>query len=115
VVVDNAWLEMGKQAPYVALMIVLVVVFLNYIQKGEASRVQNARDLEDKREAHERDINNMWANSIKLIVDQQEKSHQAVMEMLKQHEQASRERYERMAKTDDLIKAIQDQKTERRQ
>lgn len=112
--VETVLAEAGKQAPYIVALIVLVGLFLATEERREKNRVANAKELEDRREAHEREINNMWANSIKMIVESQDKSHQMMMESLKQHELASRERYERMAKTDDLIQAVRERNAGRK-
>lgn len=111
---DNALVEFGRQAPYVGLMVILVLIFLNWIQKAEEIRVQNAKQLEEERRNHEREINNMWATAIRTIMEQQEKAQSALMSALDRHEKASQERYERMRKTDDLIQAVQERNAGRK-
>jgi len=115
----SIFIEIGKQAPYIVALIVLVSLFLITDERREAKRLQNTRELEDnrvknatelenKREAHERDINNMWAQSIKMIVDQQERAHQTMMAALKEHDKASQDRYDRLGITNDLIQAVKE-------
>lgn len=105
---DSALIEFGRQAPYVGLMVVLVLIFLNWIQKSEATRTENAKELDEERREFEREINAMWANAIRSMMEQQEKAQAALMSALDRHELASQQRYERMRKTDDLIQAIQE-------
>ena len=71
-------------------------------------RIENAKELENRREAHEREINNMWANSIRMINEQQSKTSEALMTALKEHDRASQERYEKIGITNDLIQAVKD-------
>jgi hypothetical protein len=74
----------------------------------EELRVKNATELEDRRETHEREINNMWANSIKMLLDQQDRAHQVMMSALKEHDKASQERYDRLGITNELIQAVKE-------
>jgi hypothetical protein len=53
----------------------------------------------------------MWANSIKMIVDQQKEAHIVILAALKEHDKASQERYERIGITNDLIQAVKDRQT----
>jgi hypothetical protein len=105
---DTIYIELIKQAPYIAALIVLVAIFLWTEDRRESKRVQNATELENRRELHEREINNMWANSIRMIIDQQNQTSQAIMAALKEHDKASQERYERIGITNDLIQAVKD-------
>lgn len=116
---STIYIELIKQAPYIAALIVLVGIFIwdgNRREEGrlrsdkdlEDLRVKNATELEDRREKHEREINNMWANSIKMLIDQQDKAHQVMMSALKEHDKASQERYDRIGITNDLIQAVKD-------
>ena len=103
---DTIYIELIKQAPYIAALIVLVAIFTWTNDRNEVRRVENAKALEAQREAHERDINNMWANSIKSIVEQQNQTSQVIMAALKEHDKASQERYDRIGITNDLIQAV---------
>jgi hypothetical protein len=116
---STIYIELIKQAPYIAALIVLVGIFIWDGNRREASRSQsdrdmenlrtkNATELEDRREKHEREINNMWANSIKMLIDQQDKAHQVMMSAIKEHDRASQERYDRIGITNDLIQAVKD-------
>lgn len=116
---STVYIELIKQAPYVAALIILVFIFLwaedrrestqmKNAKELEETRTKNAKDLEDKREAHEREINNMWANSIKMIVEQQQQAHQVIMSALREHDKASQERYDKIGITNDLIAAVKE-------
>jgi hypothetical protein len=114
-------IEIAKQAPYLVGLILLVWMFQLAEEKREKQRVENAKILEDKREAHEikleekrqvhdQQMNNMWASYIKSIIDQQNETVKSLMEAINDHEEASQRRYERMGITKELIDAVK-QKT----
>lgn len=122
---DNLWAKLAEQAPYMVIIVLLVIVFLRYIEKIEERRVNNAKELEasrqahedeleEKRETHNREINAMWAGSIKLVTDQQKAMQEAFLAALKDHEEKSRERYEKMGITKDLLEAAKERERERR-
>jgi hypothetical protein len=117
-------IELVKQAPVLAGLIVLVWMFQLAEEKRERQRVENAKLLEDKREAHETNMetkrqthdsqmNNMWASYIKSIIDQQNESIKALMELINDHETSSQRRYERMGITKELIDAVKAQKEQK--
>lgn len=106
--------EMAKQIPAAVALIITVALFLNHIQKNEekrfahdkeleTQRALNAKTLQDENRAHALQVNSMWASNIKLIVDQQVQSNQVIANALNEHERASRERYDKMGITDDLL------------
>jgi hypothetical protein len=107
---DNLLLEFVKQAPYIAALIILVYMFQRNEEKREQQRVENAKAIEQERQAQVRELNNMWANSIKQIVDQHAQASLAIMTALREHEESSKERYKRLGITQDLLDAA----TERR-
>jgi len=108
--------ELIKQSPIAAAFIVMVWLFLRAEEKREARRVQtdkkleesrvvNAKALELERREHEREINNMWANFMKTLIDQQNKNFTAVVHEIHEHEDRAQKRYERLNITRDLKKA----------
>lgn len=113
---SESWFtELVRQVPNLVIFLLIVYLFQKNEEKREAQRVENARRLEDKREAHERELekkrqahdlqmNNMWASYIKSIIDQQTDAYKALIEIIKEHEEASQERYKRMGITNELIK-----------
>jgi hypothetical protein len=105
---STIYIELIKQAPYIAALILLVGIFLWTEDRRETKRIANAKELEDRREAHDREINNMWANSIKMITEQQNRTSEALMTALKEHDRASQERYEKIGITNDLIQAVKE-------
>lgn len=111
---DNVLLEMAKQVPAALALILTVYLFLNHIQKNDDKRFAHEKELETQRaanakmhgeeqRAHELAMNNMWANHIKTIVDQVSAGNSAIAKALEEHEKASRDRYEKMGITDDLL------------
>lgn len=121
----TVWSELIKQAPWAAAYILTVYMFLQFISRSEDKRMQHEKDLEDKRIAaakerekerrdHELIISNMQAQNMKQILEAQEKNNEVIATTLAEHEKASRERYERIGITKDLITAVKDNKEKRR-
>lgn len=96
--------ELIKNLPVAAAMIYIVMLFLNAENKRAQQHIENAKIVEQQRKEHDLQISNMWATSFKQLVEQVNIGQQAIANALSEHEQASRERYERMGITDDLLK-----------
>jgi hypothetical protein len=107
---EGILLKFIDASPFLAFL--LVYIWID--SKREDKRVANASSLETRRENHEREMNNMWAQHIKSITDQIATSHQVIMSKLADHDKESQERYERMNITKDLIKAAEQQTQVRR-
>lgn len=110
--------EIIKASPYLAF----ILLFLWVEAKREEKRVENAKALEDRREAHEkdmqarqlqqdRDINTLWAGYINQIVEEIKASNRAIMQRLDEHEKESQDRYERIGITKDLLKAASERRS----
>lgn len=117
---EPLWVDLAKQAPYMVLMVAIVYMFLRFIEqwetrraadakKLEEERTNNAKQLEEMRQKHDSEINAMWASAIKTLVDEQNKTAKAISEALAEHEKASRDRYERMGITKELLVAAKEQ------
>lgn len=111
--------KLAEQVPNLVVFLIIVYMMQKNNEKQDLQRVENARRLEDKREAHEKSLeekrqahdlqmNNMWANYIKNLIDQQAQTFKMVADMLKDHEQASQDRYEKMQITKDLLDAARE-------
>lgn len=105
---NDAWIEFIKQAPWAFGLIVVIYMFLRFIRETEEQRTVNAKEAETNRRAHEMQINAMWAANIKSLVDKQEETLRSVAQMMNDHEEASKARYEKLGITKDLIKAVKD-------
>lgn len=103
---DNLLVNLIQQAPYIAAIITVVYMFQRSEEKREQQRVENAKALDAERQAQIRELNNMWANNIKQIVEQHAQTQVALMTALKDHDKASQERYEKIGITNDLIQAV---------
>ncbi len=110
---DSIFVELIKQAPIAAAFIVMVWLFLRAEEKREGRRVANAKASEQERRnhenkmleerlQHEREINNMWTNFMKNLIDEQKKNFEDVVLKIHEHEIQSRKRYERMKITQKL-------------
>jgi hypothetical protein len=104
---DNIFLELIRQIPNAAAVIVTVYLFLQDRQRAEESRVANAKELEAERRTHELQINNMWAQFLKNLSDDNAKNLKEIIEEIHRHEDASRERYDRLKITQQLHQAAQ--------
>lgn len=98
--------ELIRQSPTAAALLGAVYLFLKREREAEETRVKNAEALENKRQAHDLQVNAMWAKYIKNIVDTISTSNQNIVDALATHEKASEERYDRLGVTQDLIDAV---------
>lgn len=119
--------KLGEAIPYAVLYVVIVLIMLNAEDKRDEKRVTNATALENKREAHEkamqdkqlqheRDLNTLWAIQQKETVTQmmttvqdfQQQviaSNTKVIERMDAFDEKDEERYKRLGVTQDLLKA----------
>lgn len=116
---DSVLVEVAKQIPSAVILFGVIVVFLNYLQKEAAAsrahdkdmetlRINAAKEREAERRTHESDMNNMWAVNIKNIVERQEQTSKMIADALDRHEVASKERYDKMGITQDLLDAAKE-------
>ena len=112
--------ELIKQAPYIAAVVITIGLFLWSNQRNEdkrlahdaqmeVTRAANAKEREQERRTYEIQINSMWASNIKSIVDQISVGNDKIVNALLEHEKASKERYEKMGITSDLLDAAKEQ------
>ena len=100
--------ELLKNSPIAAALIIVVWLFLDAIKKQDAIRIENAKALEAKREAHEKDMNAMWGRVIKQMMHQNDINSEAIMTRLEDHEKAMHERYDKFQITKDLLDAAKE-------
>jgi hypothetical protein len=103
-------IELIRQVPNAAAVILMAYLFLKAEKEREERRVSNAKEMEAERRTHELNINNMWASYIKNIIDHQDDMSSALMKSISDHETASKERYEKMRITQELIDAVNAQR-----
>lgn len=122
---NDVWIKFIEQAPWAAAYIFTVYMFLNFISKSEDKRMEHEKALEDKRidaakerekerREHEATIANMQAQNMKQLLERQEATFETIAQALSEHEKASKERYDRMGITKDLIAAVKEEKDKRR-
>lgn len=116
---DSVMLEIAKQVPFAALLFAAILVFLDHLKKVDAQRMLHdkemetlritaAKERETEQRTHQNNMNNMWAVNIKNIVDRQEQTAKMIADALAAHEDASRERYEKMGITKALFDAAKE-------
>lgn len=109
-----------EQAPWAAVVLLLILAFLQYMGKQEdkrlahdkeqeTSRILAAKEREQDRREHEMAIANMQAQNMKALIDSIEATMKAVADTIADHEKASRERYEKMNITNDLLTVAKSQ------
>lgn len=100
---NDVFIEMIKQIPLGAVMLGIVWLFQTNESKREEQRIANAKERETERRNYELQVQSMWASHIKTIVDKIEVGNDKIVNALLEHEKASRERYEKMGITNDLL------------
>ena len=84
-------------------VIVTVALFLKFIREGELQRTADAKERETERRAHELVLSQQNSKNIQLLVKGMEETYKAIADNLKNHEDAEKERYEKLHITQDLI------------
>jgi hypothetical protein len=96
------------------LVFFLLLVYLEYLR--DQQRIKNATALEDRREVHEKamqdkqikhdtEVVSLYAAFNQELVKEIRLSHEAIKASLDEHEKESEERYKRLGITKDLLKA----------
>ncbi len=111
---NDVWIEFIKQAPWAAAIIFTVYMFLRHLREIDASRALNAANMAVERRDHELQINNMWAVNIKTLVEKQNESFNMIAKALSEHDKESKERYDKIGITKDLIIAVNHDKEKRK-
>lgn len=109
-------IELAKQVPAALAVMGVVWLFLRYMESQELKRSANAKEIGETYRAHEihiqnisrgRDLemNNLWASTVKNIMQNQDVSAQAIVSALATLEKNITESYEKLGVTQDLLKA----------
>lgn len=93
-----------------AAPVIIAAIFLWFMDRAEKQRATNAQTLETERREHEKTVFNLFATSMKQMVDTITKSNESVAREISDHEKASQERYERMGNTQEIKDAIDELK-----
>jgi hypothetical protein len=127
---DGVLLEIARQIPVAVILFGVIVMFLRHLERSEDKRLAHDKEMESlriaaakereaERRAYDATTNNMWAVSIRGIVESQEKTAAAIAERLEQstnsfvealnvHERNSQERYKGMGITQGLLEAAKE-------
>jgi len=105
---NEVLIEMAKQVPGALAVIGTVYLFLKAENEREQRRITNAKEMEMERRAHEIEKNEMWSSFIKNLIDSQNNSSTVIANAIAEHEVASRDRYEKMGITNDLLKVAKE-------
>lgn len=105
---DNVWIEMAKASPIGLAMIAIVYIFVTNENKREQQRIENGKERAAEQRAYDMQVQSMWANNIKAIIDKVDDGQKMIAQALNEHERSSRERYEKMGITDDLLQAAKE-------
>lgn len=117
---EAAIIEMVKNAPWAAALILIVRMFLQAEKDREVKRtadakeagnVQRAHDLqmENVRHGRELEINNLWASTVKNMMTDQNKNHEEIVAVLKDFKDTILEQYKKMGITQDLLEIAKDE------
>lgn len=107
---NDVWIKFIEQAPWAAAIVLTVYMFLKHLKDLDAAHAVNAADQAKERREHELQINNMWAVNIKTLVEKQNESFGMIATALAQHDKESKERYDKIGMTKDLIAAVKAEK-----
>lgn len=105
---DNVWIEMAKASPIGLAMIAIVWIFVTNENKRDQQRIENGKERAAEQRAYDMQVQSMWANNIKAIIDRVDEGQKMIAQALNEHERLSRERYEKMGITDDLLRAAKE-------
>ena len=105
---DNVWIEMAKASPIGLAMIAIVWIFVTNENKREQQRIENGKERANEQRAYDMQVQSMWANNIKNLIDKVDDGQKMIAQALNEHERLSRERYEKMGITDDLLQAAKE-------
>lgn len=108
---DSVWSELAREVPSALAVILTVYLFLKAEKEREIRREANAKEKSQEDRNFSAQVNAMWANNIATLVGKQDATFQLISNSisslgraLKQHDEDSQERYERIGITQDLIK-----------
>lgn len=89
---DTLFSKLIEQVPSAAAIILVTYLFLNAQEKQEEQRIKTS----EQQLEHEREINNLWAKTVKQISEEQDKNFQIIIEKIQKHEDESRRRHSKL-------------------
>lgn len=115
----DAWVEMAKQVPAALAVVLVVMLFLKAEDTREIRRIANAKEIGDTQRAHEvqlenarrgreLEINNLWASTVKNLMDSQNKANEAIVDAVADLKKTTMEQYSKLGITQDLFKSMKD-------
>ena len=107
---DEIIKALAVNVPAAAAVIATVFMFLSSDQKRDERRAANAKEKAIEDREHQLKVNQMWTSNIKIVLAKQDETFELISKTLTDHEAASKDRYERMNITQELIKAVKDKK-----
>ena len=111
---DETLRALAVNVPAAFAVIATVWMFLRAEEKREERREANAKAKESENKDHELLMGQMWANHISTLVAKTDEIFKLIAEALSDHEEASKERYERMNITQDLVKLARERAEKRK-
>lgn len=86
--------------------VIIVAVFLWYMDRAEKQRAENAKQLNQEQRQHETTVFNLFASTMKQMINEITASNEKVIDAVNDHEAASNERYKRQGNTQDINKRL---------
>jgi hypothetical protein len=117
---DEAVLELVRNLPAAAAVMFTVYIMLYFEERREKRREENAKSKSQEDRDHEVTIAQMLHNNIltitnshketaQLILDRTNETFMGIKDDLEDHERSSKERYDRMQITQDLVRLAKEQ------
>jgi hypothetical protein len=112
---ESAFLKLIENAPWAAVMIWVVRMFLQAEKEREVKRTADAKEVGDVQRAHdlqmeqvrhgrELEINNLWASTVKNMMTTQDATSQEIANVLADLKTTIVEQYKNLGITQDLYK-----------
>ena len=106
----EAYIELIKSIPWGAAIITVVFLFLRHMKEMEIMKINAAKEKAADDRANQLAIANMQANGMKEILEGIKQSFLLIAEKITQHDKESKERYDKIGNTKELMKAIKDKR-----
>lgn len=117
---EQALIEMVKNAPWAVALILVVRMFLQAEKEREIQRVADAKEAGEKQRNHElqlaniqrgnsAEVNNFWASTVKNMMEKNQTSFEVIVDALGAMRKEIVESYEKLGVTKDLWKIAKDE------
>lgn len=101
----EVWIEALKQAPSAAVIILTVYIMMVFQDKQDVRRIEAAKEKSALDREHNYALEQMQQNNIKMLVIGFEDAIKMIGDKMDKHDEATKQRYEKLGITQDLIKA----------